>query len=482
MRLPRRGSLFWTLSGSFLGVLLLATALQALVVVFVVEPAARRAQEERAEFLLEQSAARIEDALRDRDPRDLIGLLRVASDPSSPQRLAVRTADGRWVVGPPGGRAWGRRLDQAWQTFQGDRSAPPASPRPRGEGPLGGGDGGALEIVAARPLATGATVCVVQVRRPLRVVEMLPRQALVFLPLAVLVAAFGGLFLSHRTQRRLQRLEQLAVRVGEGDLSARVERPGDDELGRLGERLNAMTASLARARDDVQRVERERSQLLADISHDLATPLTAIRGYAETLLDPGVDIDANDRERYLRDVLHASERMDRLLGDLLELGRLEAGTAALDPVALDLVSLVRHSVERFAPIFEREGLVLRWRGPDRPLEVVADGLRLEQVLDNLLGNALRHVPRGGTVEVDVEAAAGLARVVVEDDGPGFAEEDLPRVFDRFYRGDRARSTPGTGLGLAIVRQIVTAHGGRVAAANREPRGARLVVELPLRSV
>jgi signal transduction histidine kinase len=239
-----------------------------------------------------------------------------------------------------------------------------------------------------------------------------------------------------------------------------------------------MTASLEAARDEVEAVEGERRQLLADISHDLATPLTAIRGYAETLLDPGVELSDDDRQRYLRDVLHASERMDRLLADLLELGRLEAGTIELAPVELDLTALARHSVDRLRPLFEREGLRLDWTGPDEAVEVHADGLRLEQVLDNLLGNALRHVPRGGRVEVGVRREAGRAVLTVTDDGPGFDPDDLSRVFDRFYRGDRSRSTPGTGLGLAIVREIVERHEGAVRAENVAPRGARLVVELP----
>jgi len=473
--LPRRRSLFWTLGGAFLGVLLLATALQALVVVGIVEPATRQLQENRAEFLVERSAPEIEAALAEDDLRRVARAIRAANDPSSPQRLVLRTIAGRWILAQSGGRGWQRRLERAWRAYEG-AEALPAPPAGRGPGPPP--DRAAeLEVTVARTLSTGAVLCVMQPRRPLRIVEFLPRQALIFLPVALLIAAVAGLFLSHRLQRRLQRLETLAARVEDGDLTARIPAPGDDEIGRLGRRLNAMTASLEAARDEIDAVQGERRQLLADISHDLATPLTAIRGYAETLLDPGVDLSVDDRERYLRDVLHASERMDRLLADLLELGRLEAGTTELVRVDLDLASLARHSVERFRPIFEREGLRLAWSGPDDPVEVHADGLRLEQVLDNLLGNALRHVPRGGRVEVGVEGEQA-AVLTVTDDGPGFGPTDLPRVFDRFYRGDRSRSTPGTGLGLAIVREIVERHGGAVRAMNVEPRGARLVVELP----
>ena len=474
--LPRRRSLFWTLGGAFLGVLLLATGLQVLVVIGIVEPATRQVQESRAEFLLERTVPEIDTALAEGDLRRAARVIRAANDPSSPQRLALRSAAGRWILAQTGGRGWQRRLEGAWRTFEGGEAP---SPPPAGRGPGPPPDRATeLEVTAARSLSTGAVLCVMQPRRPLRIVEFLPRQALIFLPVAVLIAAVAGLFLSHRLQRRLQRLETLAARVEGGDLTARIPTPGDDEIGRLGRRLNAMTASLEAARDEVEAVQDERRQLLADISHDLATPLTAIRGYAETLLDPGVELSDQDRQRYLRDVLHASERMDRLLADLLELGRLEAGTVELVPVDLDLTSLARHSVERFRPIFEREGLRLAWVGSHEPVGVHADGLRLEQVLDNLLGNALRHVPRGGEVDVRVERDRDRVILTVTDDGPGFDRADLPRIFDRFYRGDRSRSTPGTGLGLAIVREIVERHGGAVGAENVDPRGARLAVELP----
>lgn len=461
--IPRRRSLFWTLGGAFLGVLLLVLVAQALVVVLVIEPATRRAHLERAEFLLEGLTDRVEDALTDAQPQRVRGLLRRAAEPGVPWRLALRTADGRWLVGSRMGRGTERQLEALWR---GD--VPPPGP----------GRGAALEILASAPLEGGAILCVIEPRRRLRVTDVFPRQAAVYLPVAFVVAAAAGLLLSHRIQRRLAGLERLAERVGAGDLGARIERPGDDELGRVGERLNAMAASLERARDELDAVQEQRRRLFADITHDLATPLTSIRGYAETLLDDRIDLDPDDRSRYLRDVLHAAERMDRLIAELLDLARLESGAAALECEDLDLNALARHATRRFEPLFAKEGRSLVWSGDEGAVDVHADGRRLEQVLDNLLANALRHVPTGGRVEVAVDTDDEDAHLTVTDDGPGFAPEDLERVFDRFHRGDRARSSAGSGLGLAIVREIARAHGGDAAAANRPEGGARLAVTIP----
>lgn len=470
--LPRRGSFFWTLSGAFLLVLLLVLIGQALVVLLVVEPATQRAQERRAEFVLERARGPIEEALRENQRRRVAAALRNAIDPGRPERLVLRTPDGRWM-GSGVGRDGDRQLEAMWH-----RGAPPP------EGPRGRRRtrGAPLRFIASVTLENEAVLAVVEPERRLRVLELLPRQALLFLPIGFVVAAAAGLFLSHRIQRRLGGLEDLARRVESGDLSARVTSPSEDEIGRLGRRLNAMTESLERARAELDDVQEQRRRLLADITHDLATPLTSIRGYAETLLDDGVPLEDSDRTRYLRDVLHASERMDRLLDDLLDLARLETGARALEPEVLDLAALARHATERFVPLFEKEGRALAWTGAEDEVRVHADGRRLEQVLDNLLGNALRHVPAGGRIEVDVSREDDTACLTVTDDGPGFDPSELSRVFDRFQRGDRSRSTPGSGLGLAIVREIARAHGGEARAENAPSGGARLVVTIPARPV
>jgi hypothetical protein len=239
-----------------------------------------------------------------------------------------------------------------------------------------------------------------------------------------------------------------------------------------------MTATLAAARSHEASIDRQRRQLLADISHELATPLTSIRGYAETMLNESIAVSPEERTTYLRNIEREAERLDRLTRDLFELARLEAGAAPFQRVTLDWSDLCRHTVERFRPRFEAAGLSLSWRGTADPAMVSADGHRLEQVVENLLTNTLRYVPKGGRVEVSLEVSGERGLLAVADDGPGIPPEDLPHVFDRFYRADPSRTLPGTGLGLAIVREIVERHGGTVRAYHREPRGAAFVVDLP----
>jgi two-component system sensor histidine kinase BaeS len=171
--------------------------------------------------------------------------------------------------------------------------------------------------------------------------------------------------------------------------------------------------------------------------------------------------------------------MGLLIDDLLDLARLEGGGAELVMESLDLAALVRNSVERQRPRFKAENLSIEFHGMGDELLVEADGRRLEQVVDNQLANALRHVPAGGTVDVQVEVAGQSAALEVRDDGPGFSDEALPHVFERFYRGEASRTIPGSGLGLAIVREIVVRHGGTIEAANRAAGGAKLTVQLPL---
>jgi two-component system phosphate regulon sensor histidine kinase PhoR len=249
-----------------------------------------------------------------------------------------------------------------------------------------------------------------------------------------------------------------------------------------------MTERLAESRQRLDEAEQQRRRFLADVTHELSTPLTSIRGYAETLLDPHVPVTAEERAAYLGHVLEESRRMDALLHDLLDLARLEAGVGETVRERIDLVALVRHATQRHAPRFAQAGLALHWK-PESVASagVDADGRRLEQVVDNLLANALRYVPRTGSVWVGVDVCDGAAegptgppevRLVVEDDGPGFPPGSLDSVFDRFYRADPSRPSGGTGLGLAIVKEIVLRHGGTVRASGRDEGGARIEVRLP----
>lgn len=468
MRRPR--SLFWTLTGSIVGILALTAVLQTFFVVAVFEPIARGRQAARAQDFVEEIVPEVIEAVA------------LGRAEGIPQLLAryQRLADGFGLVyeKADGTRVLPRRMGRRAQ-FRDPLS--PDGPPPHGR--RGRFDPSRLEEIARAPVvidgADLGTVVAVRPDRGLSFPRLVPLRVLFALPAALLAALLGGMWIFRRLQRRLDRLESQALHVAEGRLDARIDAPGDDELGQVARQLNAMTESLASARAELESADAQRRRLLADITHEISTPLTSIRGYAETLLDSEVSVDAGERERYVREMLHAAERMNVLVTDLLDLARLEAGGIELQLEDIDLALLVHHSLGRHRSAFERAGLELVEEPAEGPVVVRADGLRLEQVVDNLLNNALRHVPAGHTVTVGAAVDVGQAELVVRDDGPGFPEEALPHVFERFYRAEGSRSTPGSGLGLAIVREIVLRHGGQITAENLPAGGACLRVRLPL---
>ncbi|MBN1825057.1 MAG: HAMP domain-containing histidine kinase [Candidatus Eisenbacteria bacterium] len=500
----RSPSLFWTFAGAFVAVLIVALFLQVTVIHLVITPLAERWAEARAEVLTREVAEELTAAFAADSLPDVRRILREREPEFSPFHLVFRGTDGRIVDGrpvPPDAR---RRIGGAFgggKRPEEDEAADTLRERPRGEPPeVAEREGGfpgrdrdeerrthrGFQILARHPVTIdslpGGEVLAISSQHSF---PILPRfvqfRTLLFLPVALLLAGAAGLILFRLLVRRIRTLEAFAARVEGGDLDARVADPGPDEIGRLAGRLNRMTDHLSVAIRRIEENDRQRRRLLGDISHELATPLTTIRGYTETLLNPEVPLSPEERRDYLRSVLEEAERMGLLINDLLDLTRLEGGGAPLEKSLLDWAELCRNTITRLEPAFRKAGLSIRWESGDAAM-VHADGRRLEQVLDNLLANALRHVPSGGTVTVSVRPVPGGGapshRLAVEDDGPGFPAGDLPHVFDRFYRGDPNRAAGGTGLGLAIVREIVLVHGGSIRAENRLPSGAAVLVDLP----
>jgi signal transduction histidine kinase len=469
---PRGGqSLIWVVTGAFLGAAVVGAVLQALVVLAVLRPIEARETRTRAELAVTGIASAFAASPAPPAGAELDSLLsrtRVQYG-LRPALLVVR-----WTGG--GLTTWPSEFQRLAARLLSDSAGDPAS---RGD------------VLAQHALEHGARPLgeVLALRRPPRG----PRPGepstplLLYIPIAVLLSAALGVLLVRLLVRRLRALEALAARVAAGDFSARVADPRRDEIGRVAGQLDRMAERLAVARDELQLHEQQRRQLFADITHELATPLTSIRAAAETMLDPGVPLSDDERTRYVRGVLDESRRLDRLIRDLFELARLEAGATALELERLDWAALARNTLERFAPRYAASGLALSLGDAPAEAWVLADGARLEQVLDNLLVNALRYVPRGGHVVLSlarIAASRGRWRLTVCDDGPGLPAEELPRVFERFYRGTASRATPdpradgGSGLGLAIVREIMERHGGDVRARSSAPRGLAIDVELP----
>jgi len=295
---------------------------------------------------------------------------------------------------------------------------------------------------------------------------------------AALVGVAVSLWLVRRLTRPLQAMERTARAIAGGDLEARVGLPAtdvDDELAAVATAIDTMAAELGRHRS----IERA---FLMSISHDLRTPLTSIRGYAEAVAEGAADdepfMDEAARRRAAEIIVAEARRLERLVADLLELARLDAREFSLHPGPVDVAEVARHAAAALEPAAREVGLRLVVGGEAGPLLAVADAERLAQVVANLVENALKYA--GTTVEVAARAlpGGGTVEIGVADDGPGIDPEDLPRVFERLYTSRRQPGRKvGTGLGLAIVRELVSAMGGQVGVGPTPEGGTRFVVTL-----
>ena len=291
---------------------------------------------------------------------------------------------------------------------------------------------------------------------------------------AGLGGGLGGIALitlaSGRVLDPVRRLRFAARHLGQGDLSQRVSAPGHDEIGELGRTFNTMAEGLERA-------ERQRRDLMADVAHELRTPLSNIQGYLEAVRDRMVE----PNEETIDTIAGQVSLLSRLVEDLRVLALAEAGSLSLDLQPDSLEEVLRGTVESFGPRAEAKGVNLSLDvSPGLPM-VEMDRARIAQVTSNLVENAIFHTPDGGRVSLTTRAVGTHAEVSVEDTGPGMAPEELPLVFERFYRVDpsRSRATGGAGLGLTIAKQLVEAHGGTIRAESTPGAGSRFIFELPL---
>ena len=288
---------------------------------------------------------------------------------------------------------------------------------------------------------------------------------------ALLVAEALGRWLT----RPLRKLETGAAALA-SDHSVRVEPEGPREIRALAEAFNQLARDIETSTGVLYEEERRKSRFVSDVSHELRTPLTAIRGAAETLLEEGVTEE--DRRRFLSRIVNESDRLARLANDLLTLQRIEGATGELPLGPVDLRRVSALAVESLEHVASERGVAVTLSG-SAPT-VLGDRDRLQQVIANLVDNATRMSPSGGRVDVRLSEEGGRAVVVVSDQGPGIPTEDLPRLFDRFFRSEmsRTRATGGAGLGLAIVKAIVDGHGGEIEARNLPGGGAQFTMRFP----
>jgi two-component system sensor histidine kinase BaeS len=301
-------------------------------------------------------------------------------------------------------------------------------------------------------------------------VERLDNAAWVAALIASGVSLLLAMLLAYTVLRPVRDLTRAAQTLASGQLSHRVKVSGDDELASLGKAFNQMAESL-------QQAEQSRRDMTADIAHELRTPLAVQRAHLEAIQDGIYSLNLES----LEPVLQQNHTLARLVEDLRTLALADSGQLTLNRTPNDLAELVGHVVERFKPQASSRQVELHLDPVQASLPRVSfDPVRIEQVITNLVSNALRYTPENGKIRLCLSSQPGQVHLQVHDDGPGISPQDLPHIFERFYRAghSRSREEGGTGIGLAIARQLAEAHGGTLTASNHPQGGAEFTLSLP----
>jgi signal transduction histidine kinase len=495
-------SLYWRIAIGFLLCLALLLVVQATLFIWVVartgsipnQPPDRLAQTvafDVGQVLERDSALDVERYLQDEYAGDSQPFFVVLADgrvfevggPFPPAliaetrtRLQLMVARGALRGGPPDRGGFGGGFGR------GDRFGNQGQPGMRLDRSRAG-----LRPFRPAPIVVGerlAGLVVVPPEPPFRflLARYAPTLGVVAVVTLVVGALLAAIVIFGPARRRLRAVEDAARRLGAGDLTARAPAGGRDEVAAVAAAFNAMAADLGGRAEALAASDRARRQLLADVSHELTTPVTAMRGYLETLMMPDFPLDETTRGRYLRIIGDETSRLERTIGDLLELARLEGGGGSVSIEEVPVAQLFDRVVARHERVAAGAGVsIVTSIDPDAGI-VRGDGGRLEQALQNLAANALRYAPAGSSVKLracrTTEGNAGGIVLTVRDEGPGIVPEHLPRLFDRFYKAEPSRaarpSSPtgggsaagGSGLGLSIVKAIAERHGGRVSVRSR----------------
>ncbi len=297
---------------------------------------------------------------------------------------------------------------------------------------------------------------------------------------ALAATAALGLILFFLLTKPLQRLAAAAKSFERGDYRFRIPAPGKDEIGDLSRAFNDMAASVEESVGKLKATEKQRSDLMANVSHDLRSPLASLRGHLETVMMKDGELDPERRRAFLETALRNAASLQKLVEELFDLAKLEARQYRLETERFPLAELVQDVVLKRKAVADAKAVTLDYRPEEGIPPIEGDIALIERALTNVLDNAVAFSPAGGEITVAVARGGGSQTVVVRDRGPGIDPEDLPRIFERFYRADksRGRDGEGTGLGLAIAKEIAELHGGRILAENNPDGGASFRISLP----
>jgi signal transduction histidine kinase len=307
--------------------------------------------------------------------------------------------------------------------------------------------------------------------------------ATILLIFACGIAMVMGLYLSSALTDRIRLINRAAQVVSHGELDVRIDPQGSDEIAELAIKFNEMTAQLQEAKRKQQMLENTRRDLIVWVSHDLQTPLASMQVIVAALAD-GLIQDKETEQRYLATLQKDIRELSELIDDLFQMTQLDVGGLALDCRLSSLTDLLSDTLESFRAQATQEGVELTASAVPGLDIIYMDTRRIGRVLNNLISNALRHTRTGGGIQVTAERRAGMVIVKVTDSGEGISPQDLPYVFDRFYRGEKSRNrkTGGSGLGLAIARGIINAHGGEISVESSLGKGSTFCFTLPDRKL
>lgn len=308
----------------------------------------------------------------------------------------------------------------------------------------------------------------------------LSRIILQAMAIGLIISVLMSLLLAKTLVTPLQELTHAAESVASGDFEHKVDNPSRDEIGVLTQTFNDMAGTLEDTLDDLKKSEQMRKEFVANVSHELRTPITSVKSYSETLLDdPGMDPEM--REKFLNVIVNESDRMSKIVQDLLTLSRFDAGSIEFEFTTFSFEKSVKdvYSAMRLEAQNHEHEFTLEFMTP-MP-DIVGDRGRIEQVLMNMVSNAIKYTKNGGRIKVTAGAKNGTVWCSVRDNGIGIPKQDVEHVFDRFYRVDKARSreSGGTGLGLSIANEIVLRHDGTLKLDSKAGRGTVITVTLPV---
>lgn len=296
----------------------------------------------------------------------------------------------------------------------------------------------------------------------------------------IILATLLSLFFSQMLSKPLVKMNKIALEMANGNYTNRVDIQSNDEIGLLASSLNRLSSQLQEKIRQLEAQEQIRREFVTNVAHEIKTPLTIMQGFTETMVD-GLVKDEQERNSYLHHILDEITRLKRLVDDVLNLKRMEEGHFDFDKEPCDFNHIIEKVVHKFSQLIEERRIHFKVTVEKELPKVTCNSDRMEQVLINLMDNAIRHTPEGGTITLDVKKGAHQLHIQVSDTGAGIPSDDLPMIWERFYKADksRTRGKGGTGLGLAIVKKIIEAHGGEIKVQSSLNQGTSFSILLPI---